>query len=319
MSAQAHQKSPHVKRLFLKAAGVAAAGALLKACGGGGGGGGGGGPSGTQNLLEVVQQDSRFSRLLGAVQSAGLAGQLAQAGANQTLFAPTNEAFDALTSRVGGLSNEQLTSILSFHLAPQFLSSDSLRSLGTRNGTAATLFSFGGDAALLIFVDNGGTLNIWDGVGRTSITFGQTDVAASNGVLHVVNDVLLPRHVLTLSQMLSASIDSFSNFRAAMSAADVNRLNGAGSYTVFVPINGAPGGITFGYHVLARQLGSDSFPTTATSYPTLISGRTTTLKKQTTGNVLATLTDSTRTPANVTDVDFFATNGVIHVIDKALV
>jgi uncharacterized surface protein with fasciclin (FAS1) repeats len=306
-----------VKRLFLKAAGVAAAGALLEACGGGGGGGGS--PSGTQNLLDVVQQDSRFSRLLGAVQRAGLSGQLAQAGANQTLFAPTNEAFDALDSRVGGLSDAQLTSILSFHVAPQFLSSDSLRSLGTRNGTAATLFRPGGDTAVLIFVDNGGTLNIWDGVGRTSITFGETDVAASNGVLHVVNDVLLPRRVLTLSQMLSASIDSFSNFRAAMSAANINLLNGAGPYTVFVPINGAPGAITFDYHVLARQLGSDSFPTTTTSYPTLRNGRSTRLTKRTTGNVLATLTDSTPVLANVTDVDFFATNGVIHVIDKALV
>jgi uncharacterized surface protein with fasciclin (FAS1) repeats len=310
-----------VKRLFLKAAGVAAAGALLKACGGGGGdgGGGGGNPTGTQNLLEVVQQDARFSRLLDAAQRAGLTGRLAQAGANQTLFAPTNEAFDALASRVGGLSDAQLNSILSFHVAPEILSSDALKSLGSRNGTAATLFGSGGDTAFLIFVNNGGTLNIWDGVGRTSITFGQMDVAASNGVLHVVNDVLLPRRVLTLSQMLTASIDSFSSFRAAMSAANVNLLNGAGPYTVFAPINGAPGAITFDFHVLPRQLGSDSFPTTTTSYPTLRRGRETRLTKRTSGNVLATLTDSTSVLANVTDVDFFATNGVIHVIDKALV
>jgi transforming growth factor-beta-induced protein len=313
-----------VKRLFLKAAGVAAAGALLKACGGGGGSGGGDGPTGSLTLLQVVQQDGRFSSLLNAVERAGLTSQLAQSGANQTLFAPTNEAFSALESRVGGLSDGQLTDILNFHLTPQFLSAAALNDLGSRNGTAATRYSFGGDAAVLIFVSGGGQLNIWDGVGRTSITFGQTNVAASNGVLHVVNDVLLPRHVLTVSKMLRASIDSFSNFRAAMTGANIDELDGPGPYTVFVPSNDAPGAINVRRHVLARQLGSDAFPATTTAYATL-SGATTRLTSGTSPpqvvnmrNVLATLTDSTSTLANVTDVDFFGSNGVIHVLDKVL-
>jgi uncharacterized surface protein with fasciclin (FAS1) repeats len=96
LSAQTHQDTPDVKRLFLKAASVAAAGALLKACGGGGGGGGSGTPTGSLTLLQLLQQDGRFSTLLAALQTAGLADRLGQAGASQTLFAPTDAAFDTL-------------------------------------------------------------------------------------------------------------------------------------------------------------------------------------------------------------------------------
>ena len=315
-----------MKRLFLKAAGAAATGALLQACGGGGGSGGGGGtPSGNQTLLQLLQQDGRFSSLLSAVQRAGLTDQFAQAGASQTLFAPTNEAFAALNSRVGSLSDAQLTSILRFHVTPQFLSAAAINSLGASSGTAATLYDFRGDAAVLIFVRENSQLNIWDGIGRTSITLGETDIAASNGVLHVVNDVLLPRGVLTVSGILSASIDSFSNYRAAMSPADVTLLDGAGPFTVFVPSNDSPGTINVRRHVLSVQIGSDAFPTTTTQYTTR-SGATSRLTKGTTPpqvvnqkTVLGTLTDSTATAAIVTDVDFYGTNGVVHVIDKVLV
>jgi uncharacterized surface protein with fasciclin (FAS1) repeats len=319
-----------VKRLFLKAAGVAVVGALLKACGGGGGGGSGsctvgGAPTGSLTLLEVLQQDGRFSTLLAAVQNAGLSDQLRAAGTGLTLFAPTNDAFSELTSHVGGLSNGQLTDILNFHLVPRFLSSAQLRCFGAAGGERpATLYSFRGDAATLIFVNENSQLNIWDGIGRTSITLGQTDVAASNGVLHVVNDVLLPRGVLTVSEMLRANIDSFARFRAAMSASDINELDGAGPYTVFVPSNDTTGAITVRHHALAQRLESDAFPTSATVYTTL-SGRTTRLTRGTTPpqsangrDVLATLTDSTPTLANVTDVDFYGSNGVIHVLDKVL-
>jgi uncharacterized surface protein with fasciclin (FAS1) repeats len=313
LSAQTHQDTPDVKRLFLKAASVAAAGALLKACGGGGGGGGSGTPTGSLTLLQLLQQDGRFSTLLAALQTAGLADRLGQAGASQTLFAPTDAAFDTLAQRVGGLSAQKLAELIGFHMVPQFLSSATLRTLGAPGGDRpATLYSFAGDAAVLIFVFENNQLTIWDGAGRTSITLTQTDVAASNGVLHVVSDVLLPRHVLTVSQMLRANINSL--FSAAMST----ELDGAGPYTVFVPINDAiTGAINVRDHVLGLQLGSDSFPATPTPYTTL-SGRTTRLTKGAAPPVLATLTDSTPVQAVVTDVDFFGSNGVIHVINKVL-
>lgn len=307
-----------MKRLFLKAAGVAAAGALLKACGGGGGSSSG--PTGSLTLLQVLQQEGRFSTLLTALQDAGLADRLGQAGAGQTLFAPTNDAFDMLSQRVGGLSAQKLAELIGFHVVPKFFSAAGLRTLAAEGKTPETLYSHLGNTAVLIFVvDNNGPLSIWDGIGRTSITIPETDVPASNGVLHVVSDVLLPRYVLTVSQMLRANTDSL--FAASMSA----ELDGAGPYTVFAPSNDAiTGAVNVRDHVLAVQIGSDDFPPASTAYRTL-SGRTTRLTKGAVPpqvingtTVLATLADSTPVQAIVTDVDFFGSNGVIHVINKVL-
>lgn len=307
-----------LKRLFLKAAGVAAAAALLKACGGGGGGGGSSGPTGSLTLLQVLQQDGRFSTLLTALQDAGLADRLGQAGTGQTLFAPTNDAFDTLASRIGTLPAAKLAELISFHVVPKFLSAADLRSLAASGETPNTLYSHLGNPAVLIFVvDNNGPLSIWDGIGRTSITIPETDVPASNGVLHVVSDVLLPRYVLTVSQMLRANTDSL--FAASMSAQVSAELDGAGPYTVFAPSNDAITGAAVNVrdHVLAVQIGGDSFPSTSTPYTTL-SGRTIRLTKGAVPPVLGTLSDSTPVQAIVTDVDFFGSNGVIHVINKVL-
>jgi uncharacterized surface protein with fasciclin (FAS1) repeats len=315
-----------VKRLFLKAAGVAAAGALLKACGGGGGGGGGGTPSGNQTLLQLLQQDGRFSILLTALQNAGLAGQLDQAGARQTLFAPTNDAFSTLTSRTGALSAGKLAEFIGFHVVPQFYSAAALRSLAANSQTPDTLYSFRSDTAKLIFFTDNGPLNIWDGIGRTSITVPEPDIAASNGVLHVVSDVLVPRGVLTVLQILRASIDSFSEFSASVTeSASINALNGAGPVTLFVPGNDAVSGalasnIVRQHIVTTGEYGSNTFTTGGTSLTTLNGGGSQVINlRKGSGTVLATLNYGTADPrAKVTDVDFFGSNGVINVIDRVL-
>jgi len=340
-----------VKRLFLKAAGVAVAGSLLNACGGGGGDPTPAPaptpspplPDGTVTLLERVQQDSRFSLLLDAAQKAGLTGQLGDANANLTLFAPPNDAFNAAAARIGfgdgaaminALSAAQLANILGFHLVPQRLSSDQLRSFATSGTRPDTLYSFNGEAAQLIFNLEvaGGPLNIWDGVGRTSITIPEPDLVATNGVMQVVSDVLLPRHVLTVSQMLRANSDYFARYSGAMTPQLIAELNGPGPFTVFVPqdtfvtsafdqLTPARRDLTLRYHVARTELLSADFPPSVT-LQTLASQ--TFLLRTTPGRTpqdppVTRLTDSTTTPANVIDVDFYASNGVIQVLDKVLV
>ena len=303
-----------MKRLFLKAAGAAAAGALLQACGGGGGGGGGSGnPSGSQTLLQLLQQDGRFSTLLSAVQNAGLADQLGQAGASQTLFAPDNDAFARLASRTGTLSDAKLAEFVSFHVVRRFYSAAALRSLAASSpNTADTLF---GDAppneAKLIFFTDNGQLNIWDGIGRTSITITEPDLAANNGVLHVVSDVMVPRGVLTVSQILRASIDSFSEFAASMVNSGATGAFSGSAVTVFVPDNSRADASALTnsqvlHHAVAGEIGSNAF-TTRTLTP--LSGGALRLVKG---------PPDTINGRNITDVDFFGSNGVIHVIDGIL-
>ena len=309
-----------MKRLFLKAAGAAAAGALLKACGGGGGGGGSGTPGGSQTLLQLLQQDARFSTLLAALQNAGLTGQLDQAGASQTLFAPTNDAFNMLTSHTGALSADKLAEFIGFHVVPQFLSAAALRSFAGSGQTPETLYSYRGNTAVLIFKTDNGPLNIWDGIGRTSITIPEPDIAASNGVLHVVSDVLVPRGVLTVAQILRASIDSFSEFSASVQGSTFATLNGTASYTVFVPdnafMNGSLADNVVRTHIVAGEIGSNAFDPAGVRLTTLNSNQQVTLRKGS-GSLLATLSYGA-VQATVTDVDFFASNGVIHVINTVL-
>jgi transforming growth factor-beta-induced protein len=319
-----------VKRLFLKAAGVAAAGALLKACGGGGGGssnsggggGGGGVPTGNSTLLQILEQDGRFSILLSALRAAGLADRLGQADANQTLFAPTNDAFNTLQSRVGVLSTDKLAEFIGFHVVPQFLSTATMKSFANVQ-TPETLYSYRGNTAVLIFFTDNGPLNIWDGIGRTSITIPEPDLPASNGAFHVVSDVLVPRGVLTVLQILRASIDSFSEFNASVTASNtINALNGPGPLTVFVPSNEAISAAladnVVRQHVAQGEITSNDFTTAGVTLTTLHNNPRVTLRKGS-GAVLATLNDGTAVPANVTDVDFFGSNGVVHVINRVLV
>lgn len=311
-----------MKRLFIKAAAVGVAGALLKACGGGGGGGGdngggGGGSgdcqtSGTETLLQRLQ-DGRFSALLQAVNKAGLDGALDDRSANLTFFAPDNDAFDRLGGRIGvgdrnqlvaALSAQQWRDILNFATLAQRSSSCELTP-SSGDLRPDTLFDQPIGRAKLIFVrENGGPLYIWDGIGRYLITFQERDLGAVNGVIHVPSDVLLPRYVLTVSQMLRASIDGYSDFAASITA-DVPELNGPGQYTVFASFNG-----TFSppmsrnqrrHQVISGTVNSNAFATTPRVTPLF-------------GGALA-LTGTTFGGRRITDVDFFASNGVIHTVD----
>jgi Fasciclin domain len=314
-----------VKRLFLKAAAVGVAGALLEACGGGGGGGGSGGggggggggncqASGTETLLQRLQ-DGRFSALLQAVNKAGLAGSLDDRSANLTFFAPDNDAFDRLGNRIGlgdrnalvaALSGQQWKDILNFATLPQRSSSCELTPpSGVKDLRPETLFDQPIGKAVLIFVrENGGPLYIWDGIGRYLITFQESDLGAVNGVMHVPSDVLLPRYVLTVSQMLRASVDGYSDFAASI-ASQVPELNGTEAYTVFASFNGTftPSSLTANqrrHQVIRGTVKGDDFARTPIVTPLF-------------GRALA-LTSSTIGGKTITDTDFFASNGVIHTV-----
>jgi uncharacterized surface protein with fasciclin (FAS1) repeats len=321
-----------LKRLFLKASGAAAAMALLKACGGGGGDSGGEVPSGTLSLLQLLQQDSRFSTLLAAFQRAGLTDRLSQAGAGQTLFAPTNDGFNVLASRIGfgdgnglinGLDPSLLVGLLNFHTLPQS------RARGELINRPDTLYSYNGDAQSLIFVTDNGPLNLWDYSGRTNITLEQADLGASNGVLQVVSTVLVPRGVFKVSQVVRSNDQYFKEFSAAMTPAVIQEIDADGPFTLFVPLDGTNTvpltSNVVRHHIVRGQTGAANFPPTNNSVTlTPLFGRSTTLTKRegqtrAGATVLAELSQPPLAYAAVVDVDFYGSNGVIHTIDRTLV
>jgi uncharacterized surface protein with fasciclin (FAS1) repeats len=147
----------------------------------------------TKNIVENAVNSKDHTTLVAAVKAAGLVPTLESAGPF-TVFAPTNEAFNALPS--GTVSNllkpenkAKLTSVLTYHVVPGKLSSMDLMKMVKENNGKATLKTVEGED--LYITMKGHKLMVSDKNGNTAkITI--ADVNQSNGVIHVINKVLLP-------------------------------------------------------------------------------------------------------------------------------
>jgi uncharacterized surface protein with fasciclin (FAS1) repeats len=133
----------------------------------------------TVNIVEVAASAGTFNTLLAAAKAAGLAETLAGPGPF-TVFAPTDEAFAALPAgTVDALLKDpvQLKAILLYHVVSGTVMAKDVAGLTS----AKTL--------------EGGTLtiNTTNGVKINDATVTKADVVASNGVIHVINKVLLPK------------------------------------------------------------------------------------------------------------------------------
>lgn len=136
--------------------------------------------------------EPEFTTLLAAVQAAGLAEVLADEANTLTVFAPTDEAFAALPE--GALEmvladTELLTRILTYHVVEGAVTSDMLSdmSVATMEMTAPGAEPMGSELAITVAED--GAIMVND---ATVIT---ADLPASNGIIHVIDKVLLPADV----------------------------------------------------------------------------------------------------------------------------
>ncbi|MEM8662582.1 MAG: fasciclin domain-containing protein [Pseudomonadota bacterium] len=137
------------------------------------------------SIAEVAQSAGQFDTLLAAAQAAGLADALTTGGPF-TVFAPTDEAFAALPD--GTVENllrpenrDQLAAILSYHVLPRRLASNMLpgRTIHVRT------IKQGGDRLLAVTKSGGG-------VTVDEATVVSADIEADNGIIHVIDKVMLP-------------------------------------------------------------------------------------------------------------------------------
>jgi uncharacterized surface protein with fasciclin (FAS1) repeats len=130
----------------------------------------------SETLVEIAAGNADFSTLVGAVKTAGLVETLSGKGPF-TIFAPTNEAFAKLPAgTLASLTPEQLKSILTYHVvAGEVLAKDvKAGKVKSVQGSEITVATMGG-----VTVDN------------AKVT--ATDIVADNGVIHVIDTVILPR------------------------------------------------------------------------------------------------------------------------------
>lgn len=303
------------RRTVLMAAALGASTTLLQACGGSD-------DEPQRNIVELAQNTPELSILVEAVVAAGLAPTLSTG--TRTVFAPTNAAFAALLTELGVtkealLANKPLlTAVLTYHV----LSSKVMRA-DVPLGKAITPMSGG-----FFKIESNNGLKITDGRNRVS-TITSTDIQASNGVVHLVDKVLLPADkdiVATASALPDFSI----LVEAVVAAGLVSTLQGAGPFTVFAPTNAAFAalltelGVTkdallanktlltqvLTYHVVpARVLKAEVPVNTAI---TTVQGQTFTI------NASLVITDQNMRTSNIVATDVFTKNGVIHVVDKVI-
>lgn len=145
-------------------------------------------------IVEVAQGDESFSTLVAAVTAAELGETLSGEGPF-TVFAPTNDAFGKLPEgTVETLTTEDtetLTSILTYHVVEGAVDAATLTAAIEEAGDAGyTVTTVGGGTFTAAVVDDAVVLT--DAAGNTS-TVTATDVEASNGLVHVIDTVLMPQ------------------------------------------------------------------------------------------------------------------------------
>jgi uncharacterized surface protein with fasciclin (FAS1) repeats len=278
----------------------------------------------TQNVVQLAQGNPDLSILVEAVVAADLAGTLSGTGPF-TVFAPTNAAFAALLGELGVtkaelLANKPLlTAVLQYHvLGAQVLKAQ------IPLGKAITPLGGG-----FFKIDATGTdVVITDGRNRTARIVA-TDVAATNGVVHVIDRVILPadKNIVQTAQALP---DFSILVEAVVAAGLAPTLSGAGPFTVFAPTNAAFAallgelGVTkdqllantslltavLTYHVIgARVLKADVVPGVQ---PATVQGETFSVSP-----TLA-ITDRRARTSNIVATDVMTSNGIIHVIDHVI-
>ncbi len=148
----------------------------------------------TKNIVENAVNSKDHTTLVAAVKAAGLVETLSGPGPF-TVFAPTNQAFDALPygtveTLLKPENKAKLTAVLTYHVVPGRLNSWDLAKMLKDGNGSATLTTVQGET--LTVKPNGKAIMITDENGGTArVTI--ADVNQSNGVIHVVDKVLLPK------------------------------------------------------------------------------------------------------------------------------
>lgn len=265
-----------------------------------------------KDIVDIAVADGRFKTLVAAVQAAGLVDTLKGEGPF-TVFAPTDEAFAKLPAGtieelLKPENKQQLTDILLYHVIP-----GKVMAADVSDGLIA-------DTAL------GTSVFFKLDMGKAYINEAQiilTDIEASNGVIHVIDTVILPKDIVD-----AAVFNKFETLVAAVQAADlVETLKGEGPFTVFAPTDEAFAKLPAGtldtllkpenkqqltnillYHVVPGRVLAEDVVKLSEAETAL--GQKVTIKVE---NGKVFIND-----AQVILTDIKTTNGVIHVIDTVI-
>ena len=275
------------------------------------------------DIVDTAVADGRFTTLVTAVTAAGLVDTLKGAGPF-TVFAPTDEAFAKLPA--GTVENllkpenlETLKNVLLYHVvAGNVMAADVVTLDGKTADTVA------GSAVNISVKDGNVFLN-------ETVQVIITDIVTSNGVIHVIDAVLLPPAEVSDIVDTAVADGRFTTLVAAVTAAGlVDTLKGEGPFTVFAPTDEAFAKLPAGtvenllkpenletlknvllYHVVAGNVMAADVVTLDGKTADTVAGSAVNISVKD-GNVFLNET------VQVIITDIVTSNGVIHVIDAVL-
>ncbi len=268
-----------------------------------------------EDIVAIASGNEDFENLVAAVSAAELVETL-QGEGPFTVFAPNDAAFDALGDTLTDLllpeNKETLAGILTYHVV-----SGLAGPLDLVNGALVETVN---GAPISVSLDNGDAM-----INGANII--ATNVVAKNGVIHVLDAVILPPEDDIVETAVNTE-GEFTKLEAALAAADlVSALQGEGPFTVFAPTDAAFDALgdtltdlllpenkdqladILLYHVVSGSVGAADLSDGA-SVETLLEGESV---------VIDLSADTPRVDdANIVQTNIIATNGIIHVIDKVI-
>ena len=270
--------------------------------------------AGGNDIVDTAHRAGQFKTLIAALQQAELVDALRGKGPF-TVFAPTDEAFAKLPkgtveTLLKPENKARLQAILTYHVVPgRVLAKDvvNLSMADTLNGQRISI-----DTKKGVMVDNANIV--------------KTDIMCENGVIHVIDNVILPSDKNVIETAIAAG--SFKTLAAALGAAGlVDALQADGAFTVFAPTDAAFAKLPAGtvesllkpenkdqltailkYHVVAGRVYSDQ---------AVKAGAAKTLQGESI-KIAVKGGKGMINDAGLAKTDIDATNGVIHVIESVL-
>ena len=269
----------------------------------------------SKDIVDTAVGAGSFKTLVAAVKAAGLVDTLKGKGPF-TVFAPTDEAFAKLPkgtveSLLKPENKAKLQAILTYHVVPgKVMAADVVRITGAVSVQGQQIDVVAKDGRVMV-----------DGANVV-----KTDIACSNGVIHVIDSVILPADKDIVDTAVAAG--SFKTLAAALNAAGlVDTLKGEGPFTVFAPTDEAFAKLPAGtveslllpenkeklvavltYHVVSgKVLANDVVKLTSAR---TVNGKEVAINVSDKG----VMVDA----ATVVKTDIEASNGVIHVIDSVI-
>ena len=290
-------------------------------------------PTGPSNIVEIALDTPDLSNLVAALSVAD--GNLVDvlSGGEFTVLAPTNEAFETFLAANGFMSlsevpTDVLSNILLNHVISGTINSTNLVDAGSGYSTTNASNMDGDNLSLYFDTSSGVTFN-----GISSVV--AADIVASNGIVHVVDEVIGLPTVVTFA----VSNPAFSTLVAAMTteglSVDIVSILSSSDepspFTVFAPTNDAFGSLLaelelnalgdIPVSILEATLGTHVAPEANVRSTDLVDGMSVNTINSTITVSLsdgAKLIDPNGRESNIVAVDIQAYNGVVHVIDNVL-